>query len=448
MGNAMSESSISKMGVIVRAMALLALVLPVRPVLGGDRLVQGEPIPIEAVADQQLEQQLAVIFHRIESFHDIHVKVNDGVVALGGKAAAPAAAEQAVDLAARFEGVVYVTDEIEVETQLDSRLTPAWRKISQTTNNVIAFLPLTAVALAIFAALYLLGRLLTVWEWPYRRFRDGILLKNLVRQLIRYAFVLAGVLIGLEILGLTALIGAVLGAAGLFGLALGFAFKDIVENYMAGFLLSIRSPFSFQDWIAVGGNEGSVVRVTSRELVLITLQGNHIRIPNAQVFTSVITNFTRNPLRRFDIEIGVGVAEDLSDVQRIGCSVLQAMKGVVADPVPTMRNKAFGASTMDVVFSGWVDQREADFLKVRSEAVRILKETLEQAGIDVPYPIQSVLSVEAQAPRPAGAKKTATEEDILQEAEHADVDRELHLDAQIERDRQTSDDVDLLPGKR
>jgi hypothetical protein len=59
---------------------------------------------------------------------------------------------------------------------------------------------------------------------------------------------------------------------------------------------------------------------------------------------------------------------------------------------------------MDVVFSGWVDQRDADFLKVRSEAVRILKETLEQAGIDVPYPIQTVLSVEEQAPRPAGAK--------------------------------------------
>jgi len=171
-----------------------------------------------------------------------------------------------------------------------------------------------------------------------------------------------------------------------------------------------------------------VVRVTSRELVLITLQGNHhIRIPNAQVFRSVITNYTRNPLRRFDIAIGVGVAEDLTDVQRIGCAVLEAMRGVAADPTPTMRNKAFGASTMDVVFAGWVDQRNADFLKVRSEAVRLLKEALEQAGQTAP-------------------REPTQNGDIYGEAERADVDRDSHLDDQIERDRQTSDDVDLLSG--
>lgn len=423
---------------------LLVATRPHASALAEDRLVEGEAVALSAIADEKLQAQLAATFDRIEAFENLRVEIAGGVVELTGQTTSFAAAGKAVDLAARFEGVLYVVDKITVETELDSRLAPAWRKISQAVNNAVEFLPLVGIALTIFAALYLLGWLVTTWEGPYRRFGDKILLKNLVRQLIRYAFVLTGLLIGLEILELSALIGAVVGAAGLFGLAIGFAFKDIVENYIAGFLLSFRSPFGFMDWIAVGESEGSVVRVTSRDIVLITLQGNHVRIPNAQVFKSVIVNFTRNPLRRFDIGIGIGVGEDLSRVQGIGCGVLAAMKGVVADPAPTMRNKAFGPSAMEVVFSGWVDQGAADFLKVRSEAVRLLKEALEQAGVDVPFPIQTVLNVDQESRPAAAAKHPPGDEDILQEAGHADVGRDSHLDDQIARDRQTSSEVDLL----
>ena len=436
----------AKEGLNLKHGLLLAILLT--PLVTGfsaraeDRLVGGDPVSVAKIADEDLRDRLAATLGTVEAFENVRVRIENGVVVLTGHTASNAAAQKAVDLAARFEGVLYVVDNIEVDTELESRLAPAWRKISQTANNALEFMPLVAVALLIFMVLYLAGWLLTAWEWPYRRFRDKILLKNLVRQLIRYAFVLAGVLIGLEILELTSLIGAVVGAAGLFGLAVGFAFKDIVENYIAGFLLSIRSPFGFMDWIAVDDYEGSVVRVTSREMVLITLQGNHIRIPNAHVFKSVITNYTRNPLRRFDIGIGIGVDEDLSRVQRVGCAVLDAMKGVVADPAPAMRSTTFGASAMDVVFSGWVDQREADFLKVRSEAVRLLKEALEQAGIEVPFPIQTVRNVDVEAHPPAAPPPEAA--DLYQDAGHADVDRESHLDEQIARDRQASEDVDLL----
>ncbi len=438
----MAEKGMQSQGILLTAI-LLAVFMTSRPVHAEDRLVKGELVALDEIADQKLQGKLSATFDSIAAFDNLQVEIDNGVVVLTGHTASFAAAQKAVDLAARFEGVLYVVDNIEVQTELDSRLAPAWHNISQTVNNAIAFMPLVAVALLIFALVYLAGWLLTAWDWPYRRFGDKILLKNLVRQLIRYAFLLVGVLIGLEILELTSLIGAVVGAAGLFGLAVGFAFKDIVENYISGFLLSIRSPFGFMDWIAVDGQEGSVMRVTARELVLITLQGNHIRIPNAHVFKSVITNYTRNPLRRFDIGIGIGVDEDLTRVQRVGCAVLEAMKGVAADPAPAMRNATFGASSMDVVFSGWVDQREADFLKVRSEAVRLLKEALDQADIEMPFPIQTVRNVDAAAhPAPAGPPPEAT--DLYQEAEHADVDRESHLDEQIARDRQASEDVDLL----
>jgi len=188
-----------------------------QPAWGKDRLVEGETVALADIADQKLQARLTATFRRIDAFEGIRVKIENGVIELGGQTSSFAAAEKAVDLAARFEGVLYVVDKIEVETELDTRLTPAWRKIAQTVNNALEYLPLAGVALLIFAALYLAGWLLTAWERPYRRFREKILLKNLVRQLIRYAFALAGLLVGLEILELTSLIGAVVGAAGLFG---------------------------------------------------------------------------------------------------------------------------------------------------------------------------------------------------------------------------------------
>ncbi|MFZ7127615.1 MAG: mechanosensitive ion channel family protein [Desulfobacterales bacterium] len=411
-----------------------------------DRLVEGEPLPVSEVADEKVQQQLSRVFHRIEAFEAVEVEVAGGVAVLSGRVSSFAAAEKAVDLAARLEGVLYVVDEIDIQAKVDSRLAPAWRKVMETVNQAVGFSPLVAIALLIFAALYGVGWLVTVWEWPYQRFKDKVLLQNLIRQLVRIAFGLAGLLIALEILELTALIGAVVGAAGLFGLAIGFAFKDIVENYIAGFLLSIRSPFDFMDWIGVNEHQGSVVRVSSRELVIMTQEGNHVRIPNAQVFKSVIYNYTRNPLRRFDIRVGIGVNEDLSEVQRIGCAVLAAMKGVAESPGPTMRNLEFGDSTMNVSFSGWVDQTNADFLKVRSEGIRILSEALGQAGVEIPVPIQKVINVgDASLPaQPEPKRKKRT--DLLEEAETADVDRESYLDEQIDRERRGSGEADLLTG--
>ena len=103
---------------------------------------------------------------------------------------------------------------------------------------------------------------------------------------------LFGVLLALDILDLTALVGAVLGTVGVVGLAIGFAFKDIVENYLAGLLLSIRRPFALNDLVLIESHEGRVVRLTPSELILMTLEGNHVRIPNATVFKSFIYNFS------------------------------------------------------------------------------------------------------------------------------------------------------------
>ncbi|MCB2190309.1 MAG: mechanosensitive ion channel [Deltaproteobacteria bacterium] len=426
---------------LLAAMLLLAgLALPA---LAGDQVGKPELQP-GAAADRAIQSTLTAVFARVPEFKGIKAQVSHGVVVLSGDTASFAANQKAVDMAAKIAGVVYVVDNIAVEAHVGSYIAPAWRKLRQIGDQVLGFAPLIGLAALVTLAFYLAGRWATSWDLLYRRLADKVLLQNLVRQMVRYAFLFLGLLVALEILGLTALIGAFMGAAGILGLALGFAFKDIAENYVAGFLLGVRSPFAYRDWIAVGDHQGSVVRVTARELVIMTLQGNHVRIPNSQVFKSVVYNYTRNPLRRFDIDVGIGVEEDLSRVAGIGRDVFTAMNGVAEDPPPGMRNLEFGDSAMLVRFFGWVDQGTADFIKVRSEAVRMLKEALDQAGVDVPVPISKVIS----APSEAASPDTPSSHDgLMQDARAADVELDPSLDKQIEHDRRTSGDVDLLTDK-
>jgi small conductance mechanosensitive channel len=109
-------------------------------------------------------------------------------------------------------------------------------------------------------------------------------MSGLVRMVIRSAIMLIGVLIALDLIGLTSVVGAVLGSAGVVGLVLGFAFRDIAENYIAGILLSVRRPFEPGDHVVIENREGKVISVNSRATVLMTMDGNHLQLPNSLGF--------------------------------------------------------------------------------------------------------------------------------------------------------------------
>jgi small-conductance mechanosensitive channel len=122
--------------------------------------------------------------------------------------------------------------------------------------------------------------------------------------------------------GATALIDTILGGAGVVGLAIGFEVRDSLENYISSIMLSLRQPFRANDHIVIGEHEGKVVRLTSRATVLMTLDGNHLRIPDSQLFKAVILNYTSNPERRFDFELGVGADDDPVVAMKIGLEAL------------------------------------------------------------------------------------------------------------------------------
>ncbi len=282
---------------------------------------------------------------------------------------------------------------------------------------------------------------MTRWEPLYRFLGGESLLGNLIRQIVRTILLFMGILLALEILDLSSLMGALVGTAGLFGLALGFAFREIVENYLAGALLSLRSPFRISDFVSIGGEEGVIMRLNTRELVLMTLDGNHVRIPNSVVFKSIIRNYTWNPRRRFKFSVGVGMEERMLEVQKVGLRTLRAMAGVMDDPPPSMQVKGIGDYSMTVQFMGWVDQREADFLKVGSEAIRLIKRAFDEAGIEMPQPSQTVHLVR---PEKREDPIVVNLSEVEKEAEKVNVSPLRQLDRQIEEDQATSQERNLL----
>lgn len=209
-------------------------------------------------------------------------------------------------------------------------------------------------------------------------------MSGLMRMIVRTAIMLIGILIALDLLGLTSVVGAVLGSAGVVGLVLGFAFRDIAENYIAGILLSVRRPFEPGDHVLIENREGRVISVNSRATVLMTMDGNHLQLPNSLVFKSVVLNYSKNPKRRFDFVMLIDAGQSIREAQTLAISAITDIEGVLDDPAPSWTVVEYGAAGIQLRFFGWLDQRESDLGKVRSEAIRQVKAAFAKAGVEGP----------------------------------------------------------------
>lgn len=437
---------------------LLIVVLGVAPALGGVSAAVGQvpdlPLgrqeaPVDtavaiptAVSDSLLEARLHQIFGQIEVFQDVTASVESGVVRLRGTVPQPQNVTGAEALVSRLRGVLYVINDVEAETDVETRIAPAVEQARELLDQFVANLPLFGIALLVVLLFGLMSRSLGAWETPARWLGVNPLVWQLIQRVVQAAVVLVGLVLAFNLLGITSLVGAALGTAGLVGLAISFAFQDVIENYLAGALLSIQQPFHVNDLVEVEGRTGRVVRLTARELVLLTLDGNHVRLPNATVFKSVTVNYTRNPRRRFCVEVGVSPHENLTEATRIGIDTLRAMNGVVDEPPPFARIEAIGDFAVVVCFYGWVNQRSADFLKVESAARRLVKAALDAAGIDLPEPTYRVLtrSMEEAARE---TPKTPVQP-VAEEAAGADVTPDAEIEAQVNEDLARSDEPNLL----
>jgi small conductance mechanosensitive channel len=340
----------------------------------------------EAGSDARIRQRIEGIFAALPALSGIRVEVSAGVVSLSGSVPSAEDIDRAEEIASRIAGVVTVENAVSRAVSVEGSI-ESLGSVSGWVRDFLRLLPLIGVAALVAAVISAIGYGLAASTWLWQRIAPNGFLAELIASALRFVFVTGGIVVALQMIGAGALLGAVLGGAGIVGIALGFAMRDTIENYVASIMLSLRQPFRANDWVRIEEHEGRVIRLTSRATVIMTLDGNHLRIPNSTVFKAVILNFTRNPRRRFDFDLGIDADSDPNRARRIGLEALAALDFVLTDPPPSARLEYVGDSNIVLKFLGWIDQDESDFFKARSLAVPAVKSALEDAGFALPEPI-------------------------------------------------------------
>lgn len=394
-----------------------------------------KPIALEASpdTDRAIEARLQAIYAELEPLQAVEVEVETGVVHLGGHVRSLEAEREAESIAERVEGVVAVTSAIQQDAKISRRLEPVWERMGERVSGWLSYLPLVAVAVGAVALAWFLSRALA--RRTRREGEPDTFGRLIGVQLARACILAIGLAIALEVLGARGLLGAMIGTAGVIGIVLGIAFKNIGEAYIASVLLSMRRPFDPFDFVRIDDIEGSVVRLTSRATVLMTVDGNYVSIPNSKVFNATVINFTRNPQRRVSFELRVGADADIRQVQELAITTIAKLPGILREPGPVCLIEEIGEDAMVISVAGWINQRESDWLKMSSEAKRWIKLSFAQAGVDVPEP---TVRVRTMAYEPT----TRAVERPLGVA--IDVSPDEHVDRQIAEARKARPEDDLM----
>lgn len=377
------------------------LSLPVLAQDGGDQPSGAISVEDSASQDAAIAVRIRNILDELDGYEKVTVAVNSGIVLLRGTALEAADIARLNVIVARVEGVVAIKNQVTESTDVVERLNPAMERFTDRMEQFVNYLPLLIVALAAFLAISFAGVLLARLKQPWNRLAPNSFIADIYRTVLRLLFVIGGIVMALDILGATALLSTILGAAGIVGLAIGFAVKDTVENFIASIMLSIRQPFRPNDSIEIGGDEGVVIRLTSRATILLSYDGNHIRVPNSTVFKSRIVNYSTNPERRFKFDLGVAPDTDLAQAMALTETVLTGLPFVLTTPAPNIWVEEVGDSTITLRITGWIDQRQTGLLGARSEAVRQVLAAFAAAGIALPEPTYRLLTKPLDTPAPA-----------------------------------------------
>ncbi|MCM2369774.1 mechanosensitive ion channel domain-containing protein [Aporhodopirellula aestuarii] len=345
-----------------------------------------EKVEVEPVAvDEDISVRLSNIFNATNWFEQVEVSTDEGVVFLNGIADTEQHRQWAERVAQRTSDVVAVVNQIEVAQHSVWDVGPAIAQLRTLGRDFVQLIPLLIIGAFVILVSYLLAKLsASLARRVTGRRVDSQLLQQVIASVVAVLVMLIGIYIALKVSGLSRLAVTVLGGTGLVGLALGFAFRDIAENYLSSILISLNRPFNVGDLIELEGNKGFVRRVTTRGTLLLTVDGNHIQIPNSTVYKAIVKNYSSSPRIRREFTVGIGYDDSVTNAQEQIYGVLTRHEAVLDDPAPMVLVDSLGASTVNLVTRFWLDSHKFDAGSVLSAVMRQAKTALSEANISMP----------------------------------------------------------------
>jgi small-conductance mechanosensitive channel len=342
--------------------------------------------------DEEITARLTNILNATDWFTSPRVDTRAGVVFLDGIALEESHKDWATELAQSTQDVVAVVNKMEVRPEVRWDLQYVQRELSEVYWQAARAIPLVLLAIFVLALSWVasLGLAMLARRGLRHRIPSPLLLRFVARAVAIPVFLL-GLYFVLKVANLTGLALTVLGGTGIVGIVLGFASRDIVENFLASFFLSLDRPFRTGDFIEVAGAEGVVDNLNTRSTVLLTLDGAHIQIPNSLVFKDKITNHSSTPYRRSEFPVGIGYDNAITQVQELILTVLKQHTSVLDTPEPLVLVDNLGSATVNLKCLYWFNSETYSPIKIKSALLRLTKQTLTEAGISMPDEAREVV---------------------------------------------------------
>lgn len=420
--------------------------------------------PVQAVAvepvarDDEIAKRIQEILQATGWYENARVVVDDGVVFIDGVTASAERRAWAREMAQKTQDVVAVVNRVTVEKEVEWSFDPAFEQITAMVRSIVQALPLIVLALIVLPLAWIFASLIArLARHLMRNSTPSPFLRDILARAISLPVFFLGLYIVLKAAGLTRLAVSLVGGAGVLGIVIGFAFRDIAENFLASLLLSIRRPFRAGDYVNVAEYTGYVQSMNTRSTLLLSPEGNHVQVPNSTIFKNVITNFSTAPTRREGLTVGIGYDAQVAEAQEIIIGVLSNHAAVIADPSPLVLVDELGSSTVNLKIYYWFDGENFSQVKVKSAILRLIKKALVEANISMPDDAREIIfpdgvpvkMIEASAisetptpdPVPIESNASATESEGDLSNERAEV--EEHAGAAAPEDQGT----DLLADK-
>ena len=276
---------------------------------------------------------------------------------------------------------------------MDFDLSNATRALQDMANSFTQRLPyllLAVVVFVLFCALAVLvrGSIRALASGARRRRNLGLVVGRLSYGLVIFVGLLVSLVIAIP--GFTP--GQLVSILGLSSVAIGFAFRDILQNFLAGILLLASEPFRIGDQIVIGSFEGTVEDIQTRATFIKTYDGRRVVIPNSNLFTNSVTVNTAHEIRRLEYDFGLGFGDDIARAKGILLQVVQSIPGVLQEPAPDVLVVRLAESSINVRLRWWIEPpRQFDVLTSQDLVLEKAANALLAAGIDIPFPTQQIL---------------------------------------------------------
>ncbi len=276
---------------------------------------------------------------------------------------------------------------------MNTEITTFIDKMQAMLNSFIALLPNIILALIVFAIFFFVAR--TIKKVVRNLTNDRRAARNLGMVLGRLAqgiTILIGLFIALSIVIPSLKASDLVQLLGISGVAIGFAFRDILQNFLAGILILLTEPFQIDDQIVFKDFEGTVENIQTRATTIKTYDGRRIVIPNSELFTNSVTVNTAFEHRRLQYDVGIGYGDDIDQAKQLLLEAIHETDGVLETPAPDVLVVELAGSSVNIRARWWVaPPRRADVLDLQDRVLMNIKNKLTANGIDLPFPTQQIL---------------------------------------------------------